>query len=85
MTAAEPLDGTRPGRGPAGPDTAGAPGGRCVDGARPTAAVVGGGLAGLAAATALAERGVAVTVYERQPYLGRRAGAGRPPCGAAPR
>ncbi|MGT2525889.1 FAD-dependent oxidoreductase [Streptomyces nojiriensis] len=41
---------------------------------RPTAAVIGGGIAGLAAATALAERGVQVTLYERQPYLGGRAG-----------
>ncbi|MGV9457247.1 FAD-dependent oxidoreductase, partial [Streptomyces sp. NPDC003635] len=43
-------------------------------GPRPTVAVVGGGIAGLAAATALAERGVAVTLYEREPYLGGRAG-----------
>ncbi|MEU2062530.1 FAD-dependent oxidoreductase [Streptomyces sp. NPDC013455] len=50
------------------------PGKPRVDGPRPTAAVVGGGIAGLAAATALAERGVAVTLYERQPYLGGRAG-----------
>ncbi|MFC9815475.1 FAD-dependent oxidoreductase [Streptomyces virginiae] len=41
---------------------------------RHTVAVVGGGIAGLAAATALAERGVAVTLYEREPYLGGRAG-----------
>lgn len=33
-------------------------------------AVVGGGLAGLAAATALAERGVAVSVFEARPRLG---------------
>ncbi|GAB3913397.1 isorenieratene synthase [Microlunatus endophyticus] len=38
-------------------------------------AVIGGGIAGLAAATALLERGVAVTVLERQPYFGGRAGA----------
>ncbi|MFF7373033.1 FAD-dependent oxidoreductase [Streptomyces tricolor] len=50
------------------------PGKPRVDGPRPTTAVVGGGIAGLAAATALAERGVAVTLYERQPYLGGRAG-----------
>nr|WP_190140689.1 FAD-dependent oxidoreductase [Streptomyces longispororuber] len=36
--------------------------------------VIGGGIAGLAAATALAERGVAVTLYEKEPYLGGRAG-----------
>ncbi len=34
--------------------------------------VVGGGVAGLAAATGLAERGVAVTLVERQPTLGGR-------------
>lgn len=37
-------------------------------------AVVGGGLAGLAAATVLAERGVSVTVLERESFLGGRAG-----------
>lgn len=40
-----------------------------------TAIVVGGGLAGLAAAVVLAERGVAVTVLERERFLGGRAGA----------
>ncbi|GAB3477095.1 FAD-dependent oxidoreductase [Nocardiopsis coralliicola] len=35
-------------------------------------AVVGGGIAGLAAATALAERGVSVTVFEREAGLGGR-------------
>ncbi len=39
------------------------------------AVVVGGGIAGLAAATVLAERGVGVTVLEREAYLGGRAGA----------
>lgn len=38
-------------------------------------AVVGGGLAGLAAATALAERGFRVTVLESRPRLGGRAGS----------
>ena len=35
-------------------------------------AVVGGGIAGLAAATVLAERGVRVTVHEAEPQLGGR-------------
>ncbi|TNY36517.1 NAD(P)/FAD-dependent oxidoreductase [Thermomonospora catenispora] len=50
-----------------------APGGRdrCT-GEGPRVAVVGGGVAGLAAATGLAERGVEVTVYEREPVLGGR-------------
>ncbi|MCR6483076.1 FAD-dependent oxidoreductase [Amycolatopsis sp. OK19-0408] len=43
-------------------------------GRRPRAAVVGGGIAGLAAATGLAERGVEVTVFEREAHLGGRAG-----------
>ncbi|WP_276599406.1 FAD-dependent oxidoreductase [Nannocystis sp. SCPEA4] len=37
--------------------------------------VVGGGIAGLAAATVLAERGARVTVLEPETYLGGRAGA----------
>ena len=36
----------------------------------PRVVVVGAGIAGLAAATGLAERGVAVELIERQPYLG---------------
>ncbi len=43
---------------------------RCPQGTR--VAVVGGGIAGLAAAATLAERGVAVTVLERQAQLGGR-------------
>ncbi len=39
----------------------------------PKVAVVGGGLAGLAAACALAESGLRVTLFERRPYLGGRA------------
>ncbi|OBJ79680.1 hydroxysqualene dehydroxylase [Mycobacterium colombiense] len=41
---------------------------------RPRVAVVGGGIAGLSAATGLAERGVAVQVIESEPYLGGRVG-----------
>src|SRR5436853_5748814 len=37
--------------------------------------VVGGGLAGLAAACVLAESGCRVTLFERRPYLGGRASA----------
>ena len=39
----------------------------------PTVAIVGGGLAGLAAGCALSESGFRVTVFERRPYLGGRA------------
>jgi zeta-carotene desaturase len=39
----------------------------------PKVAVVGGGLAGLAASCALADSGFRVTLYERRPYLGGRA------------
>ncbi|MGV0800280.1 FAD-dependent oxidoreductase, partial [Mycolicibacterium elephantis] len=42
--------------------------------ATPRVAVVGGGIAGLAAATGLAERGVGVDVVEREPHLGGRVG-----------
>jgi isorenieratene synthase len=42
------------------------------DGAPPQVAVVGGGIAGIAAAVALAERGVHVQLLERQPQLGGR-------------
>lgn len=40
----------------------------------PHVVVVGAGIAGLAAATGLAERGVRVDVVEREPYLGGRVG-----------
>ena len=39
----------------------------------PSVAVVGGGLAGLAAGSALADSGFGVTLFERRPYLGGRA------------
>jgi carotenoid phi-ring synthase / carotenoid chi-ring synthase len=41
---------------------------------RPHVVVAGAGIAGLAAATGLAERGVTVDVIEREPYLGGRVG-----------
>lgn len=41
---------------------------------RPHVVVVGAGIAGLAAATGLTERGVSVEVVERAPYLGGRVG-----------
>jgi squalene-associated FAD-dependent desaturase len=40
---------------------------------QPTVAVTGGGLAGLAAACALASAGFRVTVFEKRPFLGGRA------------
>jgi squalene-associated FAD-dependent desaturase len=40
---------------------------------QPTVAVAGGGLAGLAAACALADSGFRVMLFERRPYLGGRA------------
>jgi squalene-associated FAD-dependent desaturase len=40
---------------------------------QPTVAVAGGGLAGLAAACALAEAGLRVTLFEKRPFLGGRA------------
>lgn len=39
----------------------------------PTAAIVGGGLAGLAAGCVLADSGFRITIFERRPYLGGRA------------
>jgi len=42
---------------------------------RPHAVVVGAGIAGLAAATGLAERGISVDIVEREEYLGGRVGA----------
>jgi len=43
-------------------------------GEQPRVVVVGAGIAGIAAAVGLAERGVAVDLIERQPYLGGRVG-----------
>jgi squalene-associated FAD-dependent desaturase len=40
---------------------------------QPTVAIAGGGLAGLAAACALADTGFRVTVFEKRPFLGGRA------------
>ena len=63
--------GWRPGRDRQAVRHPGAPGSRrAPDGS--SALVVGGGIAGLAAATGLAERGVRVTLIEREPQLGGR-------------
>ncbi|HJQ45925.1 MAG TPA: FAD-dependent oxidoreductase [Amycolatopsis sp.] len=43
-------------------------------GRRPRVAIAGGGIAGLTAATALAERGVEVDLFEREPCWGGRVG-----------
>ncbi|MFF2013231.1 FAD-dependent oxidoreductase [Streptomyces sp. NPDC058195] len=51
-----------------------APGAPRVRGIPPSVAVVGAGIAGLAAATVLAERGIAVTLYEKRQHLGGRVG-----------
>lgn len=46
-------------------------------------AVVGGGLAGIGAASALGERGIEVTLFERNAYLGGKIGAWKVPVGDA--
>jgi isorenieratene synthase len=51
------------------------PGGAARVAGEASAIVVGGGIAGVAAATVLAERGVGVILVEREAYLGGRAGA----------
>ncbi len=40
---------------------------------KPTVAVIGGGLAGISAGSALADAGYHVELFERRPYLGGRA------------
>jgi isorenieratene synthase len=50
-------------------------GGRALAPVGTRAVVVGGGIAGIAAATSLAERGAHVVLLEREGYLGGRAGA----------
>ncbi|MFF7177036.1 FAD-dependent oxidoreductase [Streptomyces sp. NPDC008121] len=77
MRAAHRPRAARPGRDPRAELLLPAPGREHVTGEPPSTAVVGGGIAGLAAATALAERGVRVTLYERETALGGRL-AGRP-------
>lgn len=44
-----------------------------ADSEQSSVAIVGGGLAGLAAGCALADAGLRVTIFERRPYLGGRA------------
>ena len=46
-------------------------------------AVIGGGLAGIGAASALGERGIEVTLFERNEYLGGKIGAWKVPVGDA--
>jgi carotenoid phi-ring synthase / carotenoid chi-ring synthase len=56
------------------PAARGLPGAEALS-SRPRVVVVGAGIAGLAAATGLAERGISVDVIEREAYLGGRVGA----------
>ena len=65
----------RPGRDPRAEWHPPAPASRRRDDARHRVVVVGGGIAGLAAATALAERGVRVTLLESTSHLGGRVAA----------
>ncbi|MTE11413.1 FAD-dependent oxidoreductase [Nocardia aurantiaca] len=69
-------DGSRLGRDPRRAQYPAAPGRLDVGdtGRQPRAIVVGAGIAGLAAATGLAERGFQVEVIERERYLGGRVG-----------
>src|ERR1035438_2205599 len=43
------------------------------DNLKPSVAVIGGGLAGISAGSALADAGYHVELFERRPYLGGRA------------
>ena len=52
---------------------------------RPRVVVVGAGIAGLAAATGLAERGVAVDLVERQPISAAGSVDGTKRCRTAPK
>ncbi len=54
---------------------------RVRTGDAPRVAVLGGGLAGIGAAAALGERGIAVTLFERNAYLGGKIGAWKVPVG----
>ncbi|WP_240140059.1 NAD(P)/FAD-dependent oxidoreductase [Streptomyces sp. MUM 178J] len=73
MTAGARRPAHRPGRDRLARPLSAPPGaGRADAATAPRAAVVGGGVAGLTAATALAERGVRVTLYERERVLGGR-------------
>jgi isorenieratene synthase len=54
---------------------------REIRGEAPKVAVLGAGLAGIGAASALAERGINVTVFERNAYLGGKIGAWNVPVG----
>ncbi|WP_411103907.1 FAD-dependent oxidoreductase [Streptomyces sp. cmx-4-9] len=66
------MSGPLPGRDRRARRVAGRGGRPRIEGDGPRVAVVGGGIAGLAAATVLAERGVRVTLYERDAQLGGR-------------
>lgn len=54
---------------------------REIGGAAPKVAVLGGGLAGIGAASVLGERGIEVTLFERNAYLGGKIGAWNVPVG----
>ena len=77
-TSRTPSSGMRRDDRPAPPDASrhrtGLPSAEALS-SRPRAVVVGAGIAGLAAATGLAERGISVDVIEREEYLGGRVGA----------